>query len=393
MKLVSPEALLKHTQTPGERHELDDIFAPVLFLQNIVGTHVLDPNWTWQKNGIKIAAMFSLIIYVVIGTIQFIKETDNFVLCAEAIFTFIITFQFPFLVFPIIFLRSTFCDLYTLVKSSLFQIIEEISPERGVYLKAMMRHITRLVISSIVTCSLSYFLPVIWLYLNGQRVNLSPSTSILMPMTSPTFEIGLALHLIFFIMLATSTLTVNMWFVVLVAFLCEACDCAVKILNQKKDKNDASYADSLNETLKRFYSVHIILMRYLNILNVMYRWPMLTSMVVMYAATCVYLLVLTEDVNWKLAIIDIIVFVEIAAFNILGELIKIKAENMRRAIIYFDWTSLSLKQRKNYYIIICYMNKDFGVRTAIGVQLSLVTLTSICKGSYQAYAVINNMNN
>lgn len=47
------------------------------------------------------------------------------------------------------------------------------------------------------------------------------------------------------------------------------------------------------------------------------------------------------------------------------------------ALLNFDWTSMNLKDQKKYYIMACYMNKKFGVMTAFGNDLSILTLSAV----------------
>lgn len=257
--LFSKETYIKYSQTPGARHEIDDIFAPVLLLHQVFGYQILDPNWSWPKFQLPLVL---LSIYSYCGTIYTMQTTDNFVMYSGALFTLIVMIQFLFQVFYFIFYRSSYRAIYLLAKTSLLDVIEEISPERRVYFMALLRKITKTVIISIIIPTLNSLFIAFWFYFKGQRICLSPSTSTLMPMTSPTYEIGFLLHLMHYVMIATTLIGLNMWFVVLTCFLSEACDCAVIILTTRTDKNDKLYARGLNETLAKFYSVHVKITKY-----------------------------------------------------------------------------------------------------------------------------------
>lgn len=260
MKLISGEAFLKRTQTPGISHEIDEIIAPVLFLQNIFGHQILDPNWSWRKNAFKLTCVVVLLTYVVLGTIKIMQTTDDFHLYTEAIFTLIIINQFVFQVLFFVIYRSTTREVYVMAKQSIFSIMEEISSEKSGQLIVLFKNMIKAVYLFLLIPTLQYLLTAFWYYFNGERVTLSPSTSSLMPMTSPTHEIGLFLHLIFLIMVGGCAIVVNLWFVLLTTFFCEACECAVEIL-KVEDGNDDSYAERLNEALRKFYSVHVELMK------------------------------------------------------------------------------------------------------------------------------------
>nr|XP_049694869.1 uncharacterized protein LOC110374350 [Helicoverpa armigera] len=76
------------------------------------------------------------------------------------------------------------------------------------------------------------------------------------------------------------------------------------------------------------------------------------------------------------------------AYNWFGEQVKVKKSELDMALLEFDWVSLRQKDKRNYLIIISYMNKEFGIKTALGDDLSLVTMTAILKASYQAYTLL-----
>lgn len=51
--------------------------------------------------------------------------------------------------------------------------------------------------------------------------------------------------------------------------------------------------------------------------------------------------------------------------------------DINNAILNFDWTGLNMKDRKRYYIILICTQNGFGIKTAVGNRLSLITMTTV----------------
>ncbi|CAG9559553.1 unnamed protein product [Danaus chrysippus] len=100
---------------------------------------------------------------------------------------------------------------------------------------------------------------------------------------------------------------------------------------------------------------------------------------------------MSKEINWRFAPHLLPMFAEIFAYNWFGEKIKTKASLLHHTLLNFDWTNLHMKDKKNYYIIVTYMKKQFGVKTAIGNDLSLITMTAVLKVIYQAFTVLQTM--
>lgn len=54
-----------------------------------------------------------------------------------------------------------------------------------------------------------------------------------------------------------------------------------------------------------------------------------------------------------------------------------KTNNLYQALTNFDWINMKLGDRKSYYIIVTYMKKEFSINTAVGSDLSLITMTAV----------------
>lgn len=98
-------------------------------------------------------------------------------------------------------------------------------------------------------------------YMNRIYIPLSTTTSSLMPKRSPYHEIAWILHTIFMCTVST-TIILDLWFVLLVYFLCLASDNLVTILALSvKSQVDGIYKKQLNGCLKNFYKGHVIFIR------------------------------------------------------------------------------------------------------------------------------------
>lgn len=248
----------KYSKTVGHRTEVDRITTVALILQRIFGQQVLDPEWVWKKYFMHQFLILILFIYVFFGTLKCLETTTDTDLVAEACYTLIMIAIFPLKMIIFIENRHSFRKLYITVKTTLIEIInlDPIVKTENV-LKSVSKIVYILFLMVLVPCTI-YELTTLWGYLNGKRVLLSRSTATLMPMTTPYYEIAWFLHTIFLFEIS-STIILDMWFVLLIYFLCTACDCMTRILVLDKvdGESKVSYSKRLNNSLYYFYKTHI----------------------------------------------------------------------------------------------------------------------------------------
>ncbi|XP_050343726.1 uncharacterized protein LOC126769151 isoform X2 [Nymphalis io] len=131
----------------------------------------------------------------------------------------------------------------------------------------------------------------------------------------------------------------------------------------------------------------------MNALSNMYKWLAFVPLCNAAMCTCLILLLMSKEINWRFAPHLLPMFAEILAYNWFGEQIKMKAEELHKSVINFDWRNLELKDQKCYYIIVTYIKKEVAIKTAVGNDLSLITMTSVLKVSYQAFTVLQTIDN
>ncbi|XP_023938625.2 uncharacterized protein LOC112046262 [Bicyclus anynana] len=385
----------KFTKTIGARTEFDEISAVALALQRIFGQQVLDPEWTWKKYFIYHISNLTLFVYVFFGTLECLKTTNDMELAAEASYTLIMIAIFPIKMLLFIKNRFTFRKLYLTAKTTLVDVIKA---DTSVNIKNVFKTARKIVfclfLFVLVPISI-YEVTTLWYYINGKRPLLSRSTVTLMPMTTPYYEIAWILHTIFLIEVST-TIILDLWFVLLIYFLSLACDSitrSLKIPSKGGNESIEAYAKRLNDNLRNFYKIHVEQAQYMNLLSSMYKWLGFVPLCNAAMCTCVILLLMSKEINWKFAPHVLPMFAEIFAYNWFGEQIKTKAQNLRLALMNYDWTCMELRDKKNYLIIMTYMKKTFGINTAVGNDLSLITMTAVLKISYKAFTVLKTVSN
>lgn len=251
-----------YSQTAGERKALDNVMKLVLFVQRIFGHQILDPKWTWKRFLHKHILTILLLVYVIFGTIDVLKKATDIQSKAEGYYTIIITSIFPIKCLIFVNYKDTFQKLYVAVKTTLFDIIKEDSIDKVNKVLKRCRALVNMLFVMIFCPVVMYILTAMYSdmysYVIGTRLTLSKTTSILMPMTTPYYEIGLILHIIYLFEMAFTFLVIDMWYVLLMYFYCVASDSLVNILTIEKREEDTKelYADKLNETLRRFYVAH-----------------------------------------------------------------------------------------------------------------------------------------
>ncbi|XP_068631463.1 uncharacterized protein [Battus philenor] len=214
-----------------------------------------------------------------------------------------------------------------------------------------------------------------------------------MSMTTPFYELAWVLHTLF-LFEVSSTIILDMWFVLLIYFLCKASDSSIKILKVLPRRNhdtNLTYSKRLNIVLKRFHTVHVNLNEYLRALRKMYKWLSFVPLCNATMCTCLILLLMSKEVNWRFAPHMLPMFAEIFTYNWFGEQIKTKAIELKHAMLEFDWTGLRMKDKKSYYIILIFIQNECGIKTAVGNDLSLITMTAVLKVTYQAFTVLRSL--
>lgn len=269
MRGLFKNILVNCIETVGPRSEVDEITTVALILQRIFGQQVLDPNWTWKKFSLHYIFFLSIFIYVFFGTLDTLRNTTDADFVAEASYTLIMTFVFPLKLFIFIKNRFIFQDLYLMTKKYMIPAIKEGGQLGNISGKA--KKIIYLLIAMVVIPILNYETITFMNYVNGRYIPLSKTTSTLMPEKSPYHEIAWILHTIFMCLICT-TIIMDMWFVLLIYFLCLASDKLVRSLELgEKSQNDIEYQKELNSCLKNFHSGHIIFGRYVYCFVFVYR--------------------------------------------------------------------------------------------------------------------------
>ncbi|XP_038223203.1 uncharacterized protein LOC119840587 [Zerene cesonia] len=383
----------KHIKTVGKNNVVDDIFTSALFYQQIFGQQILDPNWTWKKYFVRQMLMLFLFIYVFLGTLQCLKINNDAELLAEACYTIIMIVIFPLKMGLFIKSRLIFRSLYVSTKTTLVDVIRS---DSSVDIESILKNGNKIVLTlffMVITPCCVYELTTLWNYITGQRTLLSRSTMILMPMTTPYFEIAWFLHTIFLFEIS-STIILDMWFVVLIYFMCSALKSLANMLKldeKSYHESKEGYANRLENALRTFYGTHLKLNKFLITLCEMYKISAFIPLCNAAICICLILLLMSKEVNWRFAPHMLPMFAEIFAYNWFGEQIKTKMNDVRLALLYFDWNNLRAKDKKSYYIMMTYMTKDFGIKTISGKDLSLITMTAVLKISYQAFTVLQTI--
>ncbi|KAL0832526.1 hypothetical protein ABMA28_000737 [Loxostege sticticalis] len=373
MKILPKGIIKKCTQTVGVNNEIDEIMRLTLFFTRIFGHHILDPNWTWNITFPYQLATLLLISYVIVGTLEIIRGTNDVKLIAEAAYTFIVIVVMQTRFYFFLSTRKHFQHLYIQMKTTLYNSILD-DPEKN--LKDVLKKL-RMVVNW-----MAFFLL------------MSKTTSILMPMRTPYYEIGLLLHSIFMFSAAFTIGEVEIWFVMMMIFFRTACDGTEKYLSveaRHENESQLDYAIRLKNSLRKFYKSHVKEIEFLNTLNAMFKWLGMMPLISVALCICLILLLLSKGIDMTFVSNVIPVIVELFVYNWFGEEIKIKAEKWKSAILEFDWLNLLPKDKKCYCILVCYMSKEFGIKIATGTFLSLLTMSASLKFSYQAFTVLQTM--
>lgn len=258
MATIFDAIIKKHSRTVGQRNEIDDVMAVTLFVQRVFGQQILDPDWTWKRFIYNQIFTISLCIYVIFGTVDVLKTVTDVQAITEGYYTLILTSVFFLKYLLFVNNRDTFQKLYATAKTLLYDFINE-DVERGAYVFKKCKFMKDFLFSMILFPVAIYVLAALYNYVTGTRVTLSKTTSILMPMTTPFYEIGVILHTIYLFEMAFTLLVIDMWFVFLMFFYCIASDSLVRVLVIKNRAEDTKemYQTRLNDALRRFYFIHI----------------------------------------------------------------------------------------------------------------------------------------
>ncbi|XP_073942335.1 uncharacterized protein [Choristoneura fumiferana] len=383
-----------YSQTVGERTEVDKMMSITFIIQSAFWHNVLDPQWTWKRYYIHQLLNLALVVYVFFGTMEIITSATDFQIIAEAYYTIILIGTCPVKLLIFINNRFAFRKLYIITKTTFYDFIRNDSEERLAEVIKTGTKVVNTLFFLVTIPFITYELIALFNYVKGTRILLSRSTSTLMPMSTPYYEIAYVLHSIFMSEMSAIMIVMDMCFVFLLFFLCVASESLAKVLDVEPKRNgesDLSYGERLNEALRRFYVAHLDHVEYLSTLNQMYKWLALAPLCNAALCVCLALVVMSKEVNWHFGTLFLPLFAEIFAYSWFGAQLKTKTSSIRMALLNFDWTNLNLRDKKSYYIITLYMAKEFGVRTAIGHDLSLITMTSVLKFSYQAFTVLQTI--
>ncbi|XP_045534979.1 uncharacterized protein LOC106719831 [Papilio machaon] len=393
MKFNLTKLIRKYTKTVGKWSEIDEIVKVALFIQRILGQQILDKQWTWKNYYIHQIIHLCIFVYVFFGTIQIIQTTTDIELVAEASYTLIIMTHFALKIILYINNRNTFRSLHVTAKTTIMDTIKMDSEKKFKnVLKIGSRAVKMFLFVIMLIPVLIYQFTTLWNYIKGQRTMLSRSTAPLMSMSTPYYEIAWFLHSIFLLEVST-TLILDMWFVLLTFFLCKANESVTKVLKVMKKENESSiaYSTRLSDALRRFHEIHVKHNGYLIGLRKMYKWLALVPLSNAIMCTCLSLLIMSKEINWRFAPHMVPMIAEIFTYNWFGEQLKTKMTEINDAILMFDWTGLNIKDKKCYYIILIRTQNEFGIKTAVGNELSLITMTTVAKAIYQAFAVLRTV--
>ncbi|PZC79946.1 hypothetical protein B5X24_HaOG215628 [Helicoverpa armigera] len=387
MKLFSDETI-KRLNTIGERNEVDEALALLIFTQDIIGQNVLDSNWSWKLTMRKQIMFVVSTVYVIIGIANYIRDAKDIALISEALYGMLVTSTV--LIKYLLFMnkRKSLQRLYLTAKTEILEIIKT-SGDKSKELLSKMRMIVRIYFGSIVVPVTTYFLAAVWNYIRGLRVNYSKGFTTLMPSRSPYHEIGLMLHSTIASVLGFTYYIMDVWFFILISFYCLTNDSLVNILKlERNEATEMEFMDQLHDALKTYYKNHVMLIEFLNTLSDMYKWLTIIPLVSVIITFCLMMLSMTVQTQWIFLTNAVAPVLQTFAYNWFGEQVKVKKSQLDMALLEFDGVSMRQKDKRNYLIIISYMNKEFGIKTALGDDLSLVTMTAILKASYQAYTLL-----
>lgn len=260
MKIWKKLAIGKCTQTVGDTNELDEIMRLNLFIQTIFGLQILHPSWTWKRALVNKIISTALWVYVLIGTWVILRDLSDIKLIAEAFYTYIIsvTYQIKFYLF--VNKKNKFRKIFVDLKSTLFEILRNDSQEKLDNVLDKVKKFVHVMYYLFFFPVLMYVMTALWFYMNGELITLSKTTSILMPMKTPYYEIALIMHGTFMFEASFTIIVIDLWFVILMYFFLNACDSTVKILHVDKkyeDEDSTDYAIRLNDHLRRFHKIHV----------------------------------------------------------------------------------------------------------------------------------------
>lgn len=250
----------RYSQTVGERTEVDKMMSITFIVQSAFWHNVLDPKWTWKKYWIHHFLNLALVVYVFIGTIDIINSATDFQIIAEAYYTIILIGTCPVKLLIFINNRFAFRKLYIVAKTTFYDYIRNDSEEKLAEVIKTGTKVVNTLFFLVTIPFITYELIALFNYVKGTRILLSRSTSTLMPMTSPYYEITYVLHSIFMSEMSAIMIVMDMCFVFLLFFLCVASESLEKLLeveSRRNDESDLSYGKRLNEALRRFYVAHL----------------------------------------------------------------------------------------------------------------------------------------
>lgn len=252
-----------YSSTLGDKNEVDDTMALLILTQTILGQNVLNPKWSWRGVLFRHLYIAILLVYVVFGTADVLKIKTDITSKCEGSYTFIIMAVFLLKYAIYLITRDNFRKVYLSAKLTLFDIIKTTSADKSIYILNTIKMIVKMFFFLIFVPIFMYIFIAVWYNIHGERVTLSKTTSIMMPMTTPYYEIGFVSHAIFLFLMAFTICVMDVWFVVVILFFCVTCDCLEELLKVEPkldDESNLEYAIRLNNTLRTFYTRHVKLM-------------------------------------------------------------------------------------------------------------------------------------
>ncbi|XP_063898900.1 uncharacterized protein LOC110382038 [Helicoverpa armigera] len=394
MKIFSYDIIERHLNTIGVRNEVDEALTLPIISQDVLGINVIDTSWSWKTTMGRQIMFVLLTIYASLCCFDFVKDATDFASINQAYFGMLYTLLIQLKIFLLINSRENFKKSYLIAKTALFDIVKSDSLDKSAKLLKQFKSMVYIFVGVVIVPLAGYMINVGWHYfILGTRVNLITHSS-LFPMISPYYEFGLIYQTIIYFIVLIPCFVVDFWFVIFIFTFCTASESLVEMLKVQRDSNEIGmeYKNRLNDTLKAFYGNHVKLVEFFNILNSMYKWQAVIPLFSAFATICVLLFTMAEDMQWHFVMTHASpALFQISAYNWFGEQVIFQGCELCNTLMEFDWTSMRLKDKKNYFIIIGYMNKEFKITTALGNDLSLLTMSSLLKASYQTCALLRSM--
>ncbi|GBP90894.1 hypothetical protein EVAR_66353_1 [Eumeta japonica] len=261
--MILRNTLRKWTRTVGEGNTIDEIVLPVLVPQKLFGFQILDASWKWKTHGWYIVLCVSLSIYMIAGSVAVIADGNvDLDIKNESPYVIILALINPIKAIVFVGNRETFQVLYLTAKTTLYSFVETASKTKGEKLLKSIKTLVCCVIGVTLIPVLQYQVTFFWKYANGEKILLSRSTYLLIPMERPYYEIASLMQNLFLLEAACIVMLLDTWFAFYALILCYACDtlCELLAVRPPEDQeNRSQYVHRLDVSLKSFYRNHVII--------------------------------------------------------------------------------------------------------------------------------------